>query len=82
VQLFSNQDGQRVRSGAEFLELMVNQVANPVRWDKCMDSLDAMAVELIELPPAGALAGLAKRGMPNSQAVALRVPSDTEKIGI
>jgi len=82
VQLFSNQDGQRVRSGAEFLELMVKQVANPVRWDKCMDSLDAMAVELIELPPAGALAGLAKRGMPNSQAVALRVPSDTEKIGI
>jgi [acyl-carrier-protein] S-malonyltransferase len=82
VQLFSNQDGQRVRSGAEFLELMVKQVANPVRWDKCMDSLDAMAVELIELPPAGALAGLAKRGMPNSQAVALRVPSDREKIGI
>ena len=82
VQLFSNQDGQRVRSGAEFLELMVNQVANPVRWDKCMDSLDAISVELIELPPAGALAGLAKRGMPNSQAVALRVPSDTEKIGI
>lgn len=82
VQLFSNQDGQRVRSGAEFLELMVNQVANPVRWDKCMDSLDAISVELIELPPAGALAGLAKRGMPNSQAVALKVPSDTEKIGI
>jgi [acyl-carrier-protein] S-malonyltransferase len=47
-----------------------------------MGSLDAMAVELIELPPAGALAGLAKRGMPNSQAVALKVPSDTEKIGI
>ena len=82
VQLFSNQNGQRVESGAEFLQLMINQVANPVRWDKCMDSLDALSVELIELPPAGALAGLAKRGMPNSHALAVKIPSDFDKIGI
>lgn len=82
IQLFSNQGGQRISSGAEFLELMVRQVANSVRWDKCMASLDALSIELIELPPAGALTGLAKRGMPNSQALALKVPSDIEKIGL
>lgn len=80
--LYSNQSGQRVHSGSEYLDLMVQQVANSVRWDKCMASLDALSIELIELPPAGALAGLAKRGMPNSQALALKVPSDIEKIGV
>lgn len=81
IELYSNQAGQRVTSGAQFLELLVNQVSNPVRWDKCMQALDALGVELVELPPAGALAGLAKRAMQNSQALAIKTPSDLEKIG-
>jgi [acyl-carrier-protein] S-malonyltransferase len=63
------------------LDLMVNQVANPVRWDLCMANLDSERSQLIELPPAGALAGLAKRGMPNSTAVAIKTPQDLEKLG-
>ncbi len=81
IAIYSNQLGQRIDSGKEFLDLMVNQVANPVRWDLCMANLDSEGSQLIELPPAGALAGLAKRGMPNSTAVAIKTPQDLEKLG-
>jgi len=45
-----------------------------------METLDTSGVTLVELPPAGALAGLAKRGMPNSTAIALKIPEDIVKI--
>lgn len=81
LKLWSNVDGQLVNSGSDFLSSLVSQVSNPVRWDLCMSSIDALSATVVELPPAGALAGLAKRGMPNSTAVALKNPSDLEKIG-
>jgi [acyl-carrier-protein] S-malonyltransferase len=81
LKLWSNVDGQLVKSGSEFLSSLVSQVSNPVRWDLCMSNIDALSATVVELPPAGALAGLAKRGMPNSTAVALKNPSDLEKIG-
>lgn len=80
VKLLTNKDGSVVTSGTEFLELMVNQVASPVRWDLCMSTLDTPGAKLIELPPAGALAGLAKRGMPNTTAIAIKTPADLEKV--
>lgn len=81
IKLWSNVDGSVVTSGASFLESLVSQVSNPVRWDLCMSSMDGNSPEVVELPPAGALAGLAKRGMPNSTAVALKTFTDLEKIG-
>lgn len=80
MKLLSNSAGQVVTSGAEFLDLLVGQVSRPVRWDKCMATIDASAATLIELPPAGALTGLAKRGMPNSTALAIKTPDDISKI--
>lgn len=81
MKLWSNVDGGMVTSGEQFLASLVSQVSNPVRWDLCMASIDQLSDTVIELPPAGALAGLAKRGMPNSTAVALKNPADLEKIG-
>jgi len=81
IKLWSNVDGKQVSSGANFLSSLVSQVSNPVRWDLCMANIDQLSATVVELPPAGALAGLAKRGMPNSTAVALKNPSDLEKIG-
>lgn len=81
IKIFSNQAGQRITSGREFVDLMVSQVANPVRWDLCMASLDSAGAELVELPPAGALAGLAKRGMTQTATIALKTPADLEKLG-
>ena len=81
MKLWSNVDGALVTDGEQFLASLVSQVSNPVRWDLCMASIDKLSATVVELPPAGALAGLAKRGMPNSTAVALKNPTDLEKIG-
>jgi [acyl-carrier-protein] S-malonyltransferase len=79
IKLWSNQNGQLVSSGQEFVNLLVGQIANSVRWDLCMEALvNAGVSAVIELSPAGTLAGLAKRGMPGVEIVALREPSDLE----
>ncbi len=79
MKLWSNQNGQLVESGNQFLTLLVGQVANSVRWDLCMKSMVAVGVTgVIELSPGGTLAGLAKRGMPGVEIVALKQPEDLE----
>lgn len=75
--LWSNSDGAPVTSGARALELIVHQVASPVRWDLCMASfIEAGVTGIIELAPAGALVGLAKRGMRGVPSVAVKTPDD------
>lgn len=79
--LWTNSDGSKVEHGEQFLASLVSQVSAPVRWDLCMESIDKLGAAVVELPPAGALAGLAKRGMPNCSAIALKTPQDVEKLG-
>jgi [acyl-carrier-protein] S-malonyltransferase len=77
--LWTNRDGSRVTSGAEFVRLLVGQVSSPVRWDLTMASFaDAGVTGLIELAPAGALVGLAKRGLKGVPTVAIKTPDDLE----
>ena len=79
VLLWSNSDGQPVDTGARALDLIVQQVASPVRWDLCMASFaDHGVTGIIELAPAGALVGLAKRGLKGVPAVAVKTPDDLE----
>jgi [acyl-carrier-protein] S-malonyltransferase len=75
--LLSNADGAVVRSGPDWLNRIVAQVSAPVRWDKCMATMVALgATALLELPPAGTLTGLAKRGVRGIQTLALKSPAD------
>lgn len=75
--LVSNKDGHVVTEGVDFVERLVGQVANPVRWDLCMETFQQRgATAMIELCPGGTLAGLAKRAMPNVSRVALKKPDD------
>ncbi len=75
--LLSNLDGAQVRSGADWLERIVNQVSTPVRWDKCMQTMAGLGITaLIELPPAGTLTGLARRALPGVRLVGLKTPED------
>ncbi len=77
LRIWTNRDGTSVDSGAEFVELLVGQVASPVRWDLCMESFLAAGVTgLVELAPAGALVGLAKRGLRGLPTVAVKTPDD------
>ncbi|MFJ2903287.1 ACP S-malonyltransferase [Streptomyces sp. NPDC087212] len=75
----SNRDGQTVATGAEVLERLVGQVANPVRWDLCMETFKQLGVSaLIEVCPGGTLTGLAKRALPGVSTLALKTPADLE----
>jgi [acyl-carrier-protein] S-malonyltransferase len=75
--LLSNLDGTAVTSGREILSRLVRQVTAPVRWDLCMATLADLGVTaIIELPPAGTLAGLAKRALKGIEIVTLNTPED------
>ena len=77
--LWTNRDGSAVSSGAAFVELLVDQVASPVRWDLCMAAFsDAGVSGIVELSPAGTLAGLAKRALRGVPVVAVKTPADLE----
>ena len=77
--LLSNRDGGAVRTGAEWLERIVAQVSEPVRWDACMRTLAGLgASAIIELPPAGTLTALASRALPGAALLALKTPSDLD----
>ncbi|MCB8906872.1 MULTISPECIES: ACP S-malonyltransferase [unclassified Streptomyces] len=75
----SNKDGQVVTDGAEVVARLVGQVANPVRWDLCMETFQALgATALIEVCPGGTLTGIAKRALPGVSTVALKTPDDLD----
>ncbi|TAJ46315.1 MAG: ACP S-malonyltransferase [Herbiconiux sp.] len=75
--IWTNNDGSAVDSGTRFLELLVGQVSSPVRWDLCMESFAAAGITgLIEVAPAGALTGLARRGLKGIPSVAVKTPDE------
>jgi [acyl-carrier-protein] S-malonyltransferase len=75
----SNKDGRTVSTGAEVVSRLVGQVANPVRWDLCMETFKELGVTaLIELCPGGTLTGLAKRALPGVRTLALKTPDDLD----
>jgi len=78
--ILSNLDGTAVAAGPEMLQRLVRQVTAPVRWDLCMRTLRELGVTaVIELPPAGTLAGLIKRELKGEGApeiVTLNTPDD------
>ncbi|NEA61912.1 ACP S-malonyltransferase [Streptomyces sp. SID12488] len=75
----SNKDGQTVPDGSEVLARLVGQVANPVRWDLCMETFKALGVTaFIEVCPGGTLTGLAKRALPGVKTLALKTPADLD----
>ena len=80
VPLVSNRDGAVVHSGREVLRRLVSQVSNPVRWDLTMQTFSELGVTgIIEIPPAGALTGLAKRALKGVEILALKSPDDLEQ---
>lgn len=77
--LWTNAGGRRITSGPEFVELMVNQVKSPVRWDLCMTAMvEAGVTAMIEVAPAGTLVGLAKRSMPGIETMAIKSPDNLD----
>jgi [acyl-carrier-protein] S-malonyltransferase len=79
IQVISNKDGQVITDGTEVLNRIVNQIANPVRWDLCMETMKSMGITgVIELPPAGTLVGLLKRAASEIETFALKSADDLD----
>ena len=75
----SNKDGAVIESGREILDRIVGQIAGPVRWDLCMATMSKCGVTgVIEVPPAGTLAGLVKRAQSEIETFTLKGPEDLE----
>jgi [acyl-carrier-protein] S-malonyltransferase len=77
VGVLSNRDGEVLNSGREVLDRIVSQVANPVRWDLCMSTLQSSGVtRALEVAPAGTLVGLLKRAVESIEGYAFKSPDD------
>jgi [acyl-carrier-protein] S-malonyltransferase len=77
--LISNRDGQVVHDGREVVKRIVTQVANPVRWDLCLETMQDLGVTgVLEMPPAGTLTGIAKRALKGVETFALKTPDQLE----
>jgi [acyl-carrier-protein] S-malonyltransferase len=79
VRYLSNRDGQVVHAGREVIDRIVDQIANPVRWDLCMESMRELgATGLLEVAPAGTLTALAKRALKGVETFALKTPDQLD----
>jgi len=81
--LYTNRDGSIASDGDTIRELLIGQVSSPVRWDLCMEAMASHGVtRLIELAPAGALVGLAKRALKEVETVKIELPLHIESLTI
>jgi [acyl-carrier-protein] S-malonyltransferase len=79
AKLLSNVDGQPVASAADAMEKLVSQLTRPVRWDLCTETMRAHNVTaIVEFPPAGTLAGIAKRELKGTPTRPIRSPADLD----
>jgi [acyl-carrier-protein] S-malonyltransferase len=79
AKLLSNADGQPVASAADAMEKLVSQLTRPVRWDLCTETMRAHNVTaIVEFPPAGTLAGIAKRELKGTPTRPIRSPADLD----
>lgn len=79
ITLLSNFDGKAVAHADAVVSSLVAQIARPVRWDLCMETMLELGVSgIIELAPGGVLSGLAKRAMKGIPTVALKTPEDLD----
>jgi [acyl-carrier-protein] S-malonyltransferase len=77
--LLSNADGQAVASAADAMAKLMNQMTKPVRWDLCTETIRQQNVSaIVEFPPAGALAGIAKRELRGVPTHAIKSPADLD----
>ncbi len=77
--LLSNADGKPVDSAADAMGKLVAQLTRPVRWDLCTETLrQSNVTAIIEFPPAGTLAGIAKRELKGVPTHAVKSPEDLD----
>ncbi|HCG56259.1 MULTISPECIES: ACP S-malonyltransferase [Brevibacterium] len=77
--ILSNSDGTVISSGQNYVDRLVKQVTNPVRWDLCQETLlNAGITGMIELVPGGTLTGIARRAMKGVETFAIKSAADLD----
>jgi [acyl-carrier-protein] S-malonyltransferase len=80
--LLSNRDGKPLTTAATAMETLVAQLTQPVRWDLCTKTLAEYDVKaIVEFPPAGTLAGIAKRELRGVTVRAVKSPAELDALG-
>ncbi len=58
----------------------MGQIASPVRWDLCLETMSDLGVTgILEMPPAGTLTGIAKRALKGVDTFALKSPDQLDE---
>jgi len=79
TRVISNKDGKVIHDGREVLKRIVGQIASPVRWDLCLETMEDLGVTgILEMPPAGTLTGIAKRALKGVETFALKTPDQLD----
>ena len=79
TRVISNRDGKVVHDGRDVLARLVGQIASPVRWDLCLETMEDLGVTgILEMPPAGTLTGIAKRALKGVETFALKTPDQLD----
>ncbi|KQW44033.1 biotin attachment protein [Nocardioides sp. Root1257] len=79
TRVISNRDGKVIHDGREVLARIVGQIASPVRWDLCLETMEDLGVTgILEMPPAGTLTGIAKRALKGVETFALKTPDQLD----
>ena len=81
IPVVSNVDAKPHDRGAEWTALLSAQLASPVRWKQCLQTLAALGVtEFAELGPGGVLTGMAKRSVVGARTISVATPEDLDKL--
>ena len=81
IPVVSNVDAKPHDRGAEWTALLSAQLASPVRWKQCLQTLAALGVtEFAELGPGGVLTGMAKRSVVSARTISVATPEDLDRL--
>jgi [acyl-carrier-protein] S-malonyltransferase len=77
IKMISNRDGEFISGPQDLMSRLLSQIDSPVRWDLCQNKFKEIGVTgLLELAPAGVLAGIAKRELPEVEIFAIKSLAD------
>ena len=81
IPVVSNVDGKPHDRGDEWTALLSAQLASPVRWKHCLQTLSSLGVvDFAELGPGGVLTGMAKRSVDGARTISVATPEDLDKL--
>lgn len=81
IPVVSNVDAKAHDRGNEWTALLSAQLASPVRWKQCLQTLSSLGVtEFAELGPGGVLTGMAKRSVVGARTISVATPEDLDRL--